>query len=156
MAEQRLIRQGDRIGRVGELPRLTQRERGVLDKLVEACLSAGPAPPALKEFAAGAGIALKDLAPLVQVAVDTGRLVRVSEDFVFAPDALESLREGVLAYIGEHGPASATQLKDHWKVTRKHAIPCLEFFDKLGVTARAGDTRTAGPNAARLLEEVLV
>jgi selenocysteine-specific elongation factor len=156
MAEQRLIRQGERIGRVGELPRLTQRERGLLDRLVEACTSAGPAPPALKEFAAGAGIALKDLAPLVQVAVDTGRLVRVSDDFAFAPGALESLREGVLSYIGEHGPASATQLKDHWKVTRKHAIPCLEFFDKLGVTARAGDTRTAGPNAARMLEEVLV
>jgi selenocysteine-specific elongation factor len=155
VSEHRLLRRGDRIGRAGELPRLTQRQQTALDRLIDACTAAGVAPPLLPEVAAAVGITVKELAPLVQVAVDNGRLVRVNDDLVASPDALGSLRKSALAYIAQHGPATVAQLRDHWQITRKHAVPYLELFDRLGVTTRAGDTRSAGANAARALEEVL-
>jgi selenocysteine-specific elongation factor len=153
--EQRLVRRGDRIARAGELPRLTQRQQTALDRLIDACTTAGVAPPLLAEVAAESGITLKELAPLVQIAVDTRRLVRVNDDLAVTPAALGSLRTSALAYIAQHGPATVAQLRDQWQVTRKHAVPYLELFDRLGITTRAGDTRSAGPNAARALEEVL-
>jgi selenocysteine-specific elongation factor len=123
--------------------------------LIDACTTAGVAPPLLAEVAAESGITLKELAPLVQIAVDTGRLVRVNDDLAVTPAALGSLRTSALAYIAQHGPATVAQLRDQWQVTRKHAVPYLELFDRLGITTRAGDTRSAGPNAAHALEEVL-
>jgi hypothetical protein len=39
-------------------------------------------------------------------------------------------------------------------MTRKHAVPILEFFDQCQVTQRAGDNRSAGPRLSQLVDEV--
>ena len=39
--------------------------------------------------------------------------------------------------------------KDMAGVSRKYAVPLLEYFDRRGITARAGDVRKRGPLAQR-------
>jgi hypothetical protein len=37
------------------------------------------------------------------------------------------------------------ELREQWKITRKHAVPIFEYFDECKITVRAGDLRSAGP-----------
>ena len=73
------------------VPELSNRQRDMLTTLLAEVSAAGPTPPTLKEFAERHGYSLKDLEPLVQVAVDEGQLVRVSPQLVMDRDALESV-----------------------------------------------------------------
>ena len=102
-------------------------------------------PPTLKEFADRIGCSLKDLEPLVQVAVDEGRLVRLSPELAITCDALESLRQNLADYFQLHPAAKISEIREQWGMTRKHAVPIFEFFDRQQITARSGDLRTAGP-----------
>ena len=51
--------------------------------------------------------------------------------------------------------ATVSEIREHWGVTRKHAVPFLEFFDQQEVTIRDGDVRTAGPRLALPLDEIV-
>ncbi len=110
-----------------------------LSRLIE---DAGPTPPTLAEalVATGldAGVARKALAALVA----SDRVVRVSSDFHFSPDALAALRALLEAHLREHRDgATASELRDALGLSRKYAIPLLEYFDAHGVTKRLGDVR---------------
>ncbi len=79
-ARSELVRRGDRVG-LRTAADLSHRQRQLLDVLLARCVDAGATPPTLKEFAASSGCTLKDLEPLVQVAVDEGRFSpRVAPD----------------------------------------------------------------------------
>ena len=40
---------------------------------------------------------------------------------------------------------TVAEIRDHLKITRKYAIPLLQYFDREQITLRNGDFRTAGP-----------
>jgi len=144
VAECKLVRRGDRIG----LPtgaELSHRQRSLLDGLLNECTAAGRTPPTLREIADRSGSTLREIEPLVQVAVDEDRLMRISPSLVIVPDALDDLRVSLGAYFQSHSVATVSELREHWSMTRKHAVPILEFFDRLRITVRSGDVRTAGP-----------
>ena len=70
------------------------------------------------------------------------RLVRVTPDLVFHRDALERLRDTLRGYKQTRGDRlSVPQFKELTGITRKYAIPLLEFLDRERVTRRAGDER---------------
>ncbi len=101
-------------------------------------------PPRLKEFAERNGSSLRDLEPLVQVAVDEGRLDRLSPELAIDHAALEDLRKSLVDYFQKHSAVTVSEIREHWGMTRKHAVPIFEFFDRQQVTVRSGDVRTAG------------
>ncbi|HUE14347.1 MAG TPA: selenocysteine-specific translation elongation factor [Planctomycetaceae bacterium] len=139
-----LLRRGDRIGRPAGAE-LSHRQRGLLDLLLAECIDAGRTPPSLKEFAERNGSSLRDLEPLVQVAVDEGRLDRLLPELAIDHTALEELRKNLADYFQEHPAVRISEIREHWGMTRKHAVPIFEFFDQQQVTVRSGDVRTAGP-----------
>ena len=106
----------------------------------------------LKELAADLDIPLKSLENLANYAVEDGRLLQVSSELCMTPEALEELRGSAGKLLNERGAATVAEFRDCWAMTRKHALPCLEYFDRHDITVRQGDQRTAGP----LLNEPLV
>jgi selenocysteine-specific elongation factor len=154
MASRReLVRRDDRIG-LPTGPELTHRQRNILDAFLAECASAGPTPPTLKEFAERHNYPLPDLEPLVQLAVDDGRLVRLSPQLVIDRQAIESLRRRLVAHFQKHATAKVGEIREQWGITRKHAVPIFEFFDQCEITARAGDLRSAGPRMALPLDKI--
>jgi selenocysteine-specific elongation factor len=147
-----LVRRADRVG-LPSASELSHRQRQLLDSLLAKCIDAGPMPPTLKEFAANSGCALKDLEPLVQVAVDEGRLVRLSPEMAIDTEALESLRQNLADYFQLHSAAKIGEIRERWGMTRKHAVPIFEFFDRQQVTTRSGDLHTAGPRISVPIDE---
>lgn len=78
-----------------------------------------------------------------QLLVNSGEVVKVSEDFYFARAAIDDL----IKDLRERAATTADRLidvaafKDLAGVSRKYAIPLLEFFDRERITRRAGDKR---------------
>lgn len=152
-ARRELVRRGDRVG-LSTGPELSHRQRNVLNAVLGRIASAGPTPPTLKELAEQHDYRLKDLEPLIQVAIDEGRLVRVSPLLTLDRDALERLRQSMADYFQKHPTATVSEIREQWQMTRKHAVPILEFFDQCQITRRTGDNRSAGPRISLSVDEV--
>ena len=71
--------------------------------------------------------------------------MRVSAELAITPEAVESLRRSLAQFFAEQPSGTAAQIRDAWGVTRKYAIPYLEYFDRLQVTDRSDSVRVAGP-----------
>jgi selenocysteine-specific elongation factor len=65
--------------------------------------------------------------------------VRVSEDLIFHASALDQLRALLASRKGAR--FSVGEFKDWTGVSRKYAIPLLEFLDRERITRREGDSR---------------
>ncbi|HTM53047.1 MAG TPA: SelB C-terminal domain-containing protein, partial [Pirellulales bacterium] len=91
----------------------------------------------------------------VQVAVDLGRLVRLSPQLAIDRAALESLRQGLAQHFQKHPTATVSEMREQWKITRKHAVPIFEFFDQCQITSRAGDLRSPGPRISLSIDEAI-
>jgi len=124
---------------------LSDQEQAAKDHLAALFAKAGLQPMSLEEaiaqvdprFGVDAGRAHR----FAQMLINSGELVRVA-DLVFHRSALESLRETLRKFKAERGPKlDVTAFKDLTGVSRKYAIPLLEYLDLQRVTRRAGDAR---------------
>jgi selenocysteine-specific elongation factor len=91
---------------------------------------AGVEPPLDSELDTG------DLAALR----DAGRAVRVTKNLHYQVDALNEIRERLIALAGSNGGAvTLAELRDELATSRKFAQALLEHFDSEKVTIRRGD-----------------
>jgi selenocysteine-specific elongation factor len=67
------------------------------------------------------------------------RLVRVSDELVFHASAMESLRALLAQKRGLQ--FAVPEFKDWTGISRKYAIPLLEYLDRERITLRQGDAR---------------
>ncbi len=125
---------------------LTPRDLAMLDALRAALTSAPFAPPSAAELAtqAAAHGTADDARELLAYLTFTGEAVRVTTDFTYAAAALADLEHRLRAHFATHDELTVADFKDLAGVSRKHAVPLLEYFDRRGVTARRGDARVAG------------
>jgi selenocysteine-specific elongation factor len=79
---------------------------------------------------------------VLQLLLREGILVKAAESIIFHASALAALR-GKLAQRKRENKSrlSVPAFKELAGVTRKHAIPLLEYLDRAGVTRRDGDER---------------
>jgi selenocysteine-specific elongation factor len=68
-------------------------------------------------------------------------LIKISEELVFHRGALEELRRQMAAYRANSSKIDVAQFKELTGVSRKYAIPLLEYLDRERVTKRVGDAR---------------
>ena len=68
-------------------------------------------------------------------------LVKISDELVFHRSALEQLRRLVIAQKANSPKMDVAKFKDLTGVSRKYAIPLLEYLDRERVTRRVGDAR---------------
>ena len=95
-------------------------------------LAAGWAVPALREL----GLSTE----LIHALVRANSLVRISPDLVYLPDQVERM----VAELGALPTGfTVAQFRDHFGLTRRYAVPLLEWLDAEGHTVRSGDGRTA-------------
>ena len=69
------------------------------------------------------------------------RLVRVSDELVFHASAMQSLRSLLAQKKGQR--FAVPEFKDWTGVSRKFAIPLLEYLDRERITRRDGDFRSS-------------
>jgi len=103
------------------------------------------APPNLSEALARAGMTGAQQQygrKVLQLLIDAGTLVRVDGDMLFHRAALDELIAKLRAHAKQQGPAiDVPAFKDLAGISRKYAIPLLEYLDRQRVTRREGDRR---------------
>jgi len=73
--------------------------------------------------------------------IEQGDIVELNSEIVLLRDAAEQMRSTVVGLISDHGPATASQLRQAIGTSRRVIIPFLEYLDRIGVTQRIGDSR---------------
>ena len=107
---------------------------------IEAAFAAGAlAVPATNEVLARCGVEPARARALLQLLLRQRRLIKVNADLVFHAEAIAGLRSMLAEKRGVR--FSVTEFKDWTGVSRKYAIPLLEYLDHERVTRREGDSR---------------
>ena len=89
-------------------------------------------------------LGIKEFKDAARALTSGGRLVR-SGDLYFHAEPLGALREKVRAHFSSSETLSTSEFKElAGGVSRKFAIPLLEWLDKDGTTRRKGDARVQG------------
>lgn len=113
---------------------LDDSARRAWETLQESLLSAGYMPPRRKEIDADA--------ELIHALIRSGRLVEVSDELLYPPDTLDD----VVAIARQMGDGiTVAALRDRLEITRKYAVPLLEWMDARGITRRVGEERVFRP-----------
>jgi selenocysteine-specific elongation factor len=73
--------------------------------------------------------------------IETREVVEVTKDVVLGADTFAKMRDEVVKFIDQNGPAAAGQLREALGSSRRIMMPFLERLDREGVTRRCGDKR---------------
>jgi len=132
----------------GDLVRLRGRsvvmkdEESESKKILEAAFqTAGLKVPAMKEVLAGLKVDKARAQKIVTLLLRDKVLVKVSDDLLFHRDALDQLRRLMAQEKTKSSKINVARFKDLTGVTRKYAIPLLEYLDRERLTRRVGDER---------------
>jgi selenocysteine-specific elongation factor len=132
---------GEQIRAAGRAIVMKDDEAESKKAIEQAFASAGLKVPALKEVLAGLKLDRTRAQKIVTLLLREKILVKLSDDLVFHREALAELRRRV----GEHKKRSpkmdVAAFKELAGVSRKYAIPLLEWLDRERVTRREGDLR---------------
>jgi selenocysteine-specific elongation factor len=107
----------------------------------QAFLSAGLKVPSLKEVLAGLKVDRLRAQKIMTLLLREKVLIKVSEELVFHQTALAELRRKIMALKPATPKIDVARFKDLTGVSRKYAIPLLEYLDREHVTRRVGDER---------------
>jgi selenocysteine-specific elongation factor len=120
---------------------LSGEDSGVRDRLEKVYQDAGLAAPSLNEALERSGLAAPQGRKILQLLIDSGRLVKVHGEMLFHRAALDDLIRRVREHGAKHQAIDVAAFKDLAGISRKYAIPLLEYLDRQRVTRREGDRR---------------
>jgi len=144
----RQLEKAGKIGTSGEIVRLAGRvieldpqESAARDHIVQAFAAAGLTVPAASDVLAGLKIDRARSHKILQLLLKEKVLVKVAEDLIFHPDALGKLKEMLARQKTKSDRINVGGFKELTGLSRKYAIPLLEYLDRERVTRRQGDER---------------
>jgi selenocysteine-specific elongation factor len=143
-----LLTQARKIEIAGELVRLPGQGVVLKDdeaeskkKIEDAFSTAGLKVPALYEVLASLKIDKARAQKIVTLLLRDKVLIKISDELVFHRTALEQLRRLVATQKTKSPRMDVATFKELTGVSRKYAIPLLEYLDREHVTKRVGDAR---------------
>jgi selenocysteine-specific elongation factor len=115
-------------------------EHGPVSTLAEEYERAGITPPSPGELGMRLGIAPAEMRRLITLLLRDGRLVRLSDDSLcMHRRALETLTDKIRGLRGQ--TLDIATFKQLAGVSRKYAIPLLEYLDRTRITVKQGNQR---------------
>ena len=141
--EGKVSRRGDLVRLGGADVALTDQQSRLADAIESALADEGSTPPTLDELKQELGG--KDFDAMVKLLAETGRIIKVTSTLLFHPDVIADMRNAIAGYFdGGETQLGVPLFKDMVGVSRKYAIPLLEYFDREGTTMRSGNVRLRG------------
>jgi len=133
--------QGEQVRLAGRGVTMSSEEVRARQTIEQAFSSAGLKVPLLKDVLATLSIDRGRGQKIITLLLRDGILVKLGDELVFHRSALQQLRAMVAAEKIKTPKMDVGRFKDLTGVTRKHAIPLLEYLDREHVTRRVGDVR---------------
>jgi selenocysteine-specific elongation factor len=139
LSGQQKIAASDRLALATHRVSLSPEEARAQDAIEQLYRSAGLAPPDESAVVAAAHVPAPIVDRVAKLLVRQKRLVKV-DTLLFHADALARLKADVRGMKGV-GDVDVPAFKERYGITRKYAIPLLEYLDRERVTRRVGKSR---------------
>jgi selenocysteine-specific elongation factor len=130
---------GDLIALKAHQVRVSMGEMNALAHLERAFRDAGFQPPLVNDVLRTADPDARKARGLLETLIKSGKLVRLSPDLVYHADVIAHVRKSLAIHKGRK--FSVPEFKEWTQISRKYAIPLLEYLDRVHVTRRDGDSR---------------
>jgi selenocysteine-specific elongation factor len=108
----------------------------ILKRFEDCGLSAPPVAEVLEQ----SGVDAVRARTILQMLLRERILVKINDDFILHATAISKIRE--ILSVHRHSPFSVPDFKSWTGVSRKYAVPLLEYCDRQRMTLRRGDQRT--------------
>jgi selenocysteine-specific elongation factor len=138
VAQQRIVAT-DRLALASHRVSLSPEEARAEEAIEQLFREAGLAPPDEAAVVAAAKVPALVVDRVAKLLVRQKRLVKI-DTLLFHADALAQLKEDVRGMKGQAG-VDVPAFKERYGITRKYAIPLLEYLDRERVTRRVGNSR---------------
>jgi selenocysteine-specific elongation factor len=114
-------------------------DQALLERIAEAFRQGGFQPPSPLEVATSTAAESKKFRELLESLIKSGKLVRIHDEVVFHGDVIRHIRTSLAQHKGRQ--FSVPEFKSWINISRKYAIPLLEYLDRHKITRRVGDLR---------------
>jgi selenocysteine-specific elongation factor len=144
-------RNGSLWARAGWSARISDPDQRLSEQLAAKLQQASWAPPGLDELATALREPLPRVTALMRLLAEKGVVVRLDDRIWMHRDAVESGKQIALRLFRKAPAFSTMDFRDALGVSRKFAVPLVDYLDKVRFTVRSGNNRTAGVEARKLL-----
>jgi selenocysteine-specific elongation factor len=139
--EKKIVAERDALRLASHRPELSPADAAAKQALEAGFRSAGLQAGTLEEAAAASNIPIERARKLYTLLAAEGRILRIG-DFIFHAEAVEELKSRVRARKATSAKMDVAAFKEiTGGLTRKHAIPLLEYLDRERITRRVGNER---------------
>ena len=133
--------QGELVQLAGREIQLSTEEASAKEEISRAFEKSGLAVPGVPEVLLGLRIDRARAEKLLQILLKEKVLVKITDDLVFHQAALSKLRQMLAQRKAQSNRLNVGVFKEITGLSRKYAIPLLEYLDRERVTRRQGDER---------------
>ena len=141
VTEKKIVFEQDLIRLFGRKVTLKADEEKMRNQLAERFRSLGLQVPSPDELITNLKLDRNSARKIIQLMVKENALVKISEDMLIHRAAVDKLIADVKALKSKNPKMGVGEFKDLTGVSRKFAIPLLEYLDRQRVTRRVGDER---------------
>jgi len=122
-------------------PSLGNRLEGLSARVLEQLDTGGLEPPGVAEIAGRLGISMKEIDEILKFLSSKARVVRIKDEIYLSAAHESRLKETVRDFIVKHSSLAPTDMKALFGLSRKFAIPYLEYLDRIHFTLRVDNVR---------------
>jgi selenocysteine-specific elongation factor len=144
-------RNGTVFARAGWSTRLSDRDQRLCDQLAQAFKQANWTTPAPADLAPTLRETPDRLERMIRLLCERGVLVKLEERVFMHRDAIAAARQVALRLFKARPGFTTMDFRDALGVSRKYAVPLLDYLDKTRFTVRNGHDRTPGVEARKLM-----
>ncbi|MEJ2080183.1 MAG: SelB C-terminal domain-containing protein, partial [Acidobacteriota bacterium] len=139
------VRAGN-VALAGSTVRLSEEQERLRERLLGSLRKNPFQSPGPTLLAKQIGEPVEPVRNLFYYLIESGEILKVSEELVVLPEQLDDLVTRLRNEFPEGRTITVPEFKDVLGLSRKYAIPVLEYLDRIRVTRRRGDGRTLVEN----------
>jgi selenocysteine-specific elongation factor len=139
--DQRLVIQGQYLRAPGFEIRLTPAQEQLRDRLIQLYDRAGYRPPLLSEAREEHFRGEPEFETVLKHLLEIGELIRINEQLLFSRRSVERMEAALRRHFARQPTINVGEFKDLLGISRKFAVPLLEYFDAVRLTRRRGNER---------------
>lgn len=142
-SESKIVLNRDTVRLSSHILELSPQESAMKARIVAVYSAAELEVPKLDEVIDGLGSDRAHARRIFQIVLNSGELVKVNEEFYFLKSVVDELIRRIRDYADKSTDRviDVPRFKEIAGISRKYAIPLLEYFDREKITRRAGDKR---------------
>ncbi|NLA22946.1 MAG: hypothetical protein GX870_07890, partial [Candidatus Marinimicrobia bacterium] len=135
---------GDKLAIAGFAPQLSERQTTRQEQILAEITKSALTPPTLAELAEKLQTDLAEMRQLINLLVNQQKVILIDRIYPFSMAAVAEAETKLIEFLRGKSGATVSELKEVLGISRKFALPLLNYFDQKGMTARSGDKRRLG------------